>query len=554
MNLCCSASTALILISIPFVHGWVTRNFHVTISNDNRVHNSKGVCPSSLFSPTITTKQPNRRLFAATVEDEEEEIIEYLDDDDEDDDAGYDYKKAAEQQAEWMRELAILSKTTSRDPTAVATAQEVFDEMFQAYVETDDSTFFPTVDVYNLLLETHAHSPFPTGGEEAEKILRRMEDTSNDFVARPNEKSYLYVMDAWAMRRQPSKAMEVLEQQKQREGSPPVTTNAYNKLIKSYGMVEEFDEAESVFRSLQTEGRANHKSWVQLMKARLAAGPSGDDDEDDTEDTIRSYFQQMEDDGVQPETDAYNLLIRCVGSTSPQKAEAMLFELLERFRGENDATVKPNAGTFRSVLLAHRNKGRGKVGKQMAAKAEQLLQIFDGLSSTTTTTTTSAAPTADETKLVETALGMISRSRDSRKAVRADRILRKRMASAAGATPRMVRSVLEACASTNAGNAEEKLAAFQIALTIFKEMRASGPSSDGATTGLFLRACHRLLPAGRKRDEVAGTVFRECSELGLVDDFVLSELEQAASEDLQLELLGGFGVDGVAIPERWSRN
>ena len=547
------AFSALMFLSIPFVHGWVTRDFRSAVINHNRVYRVNNLFPPAMHSSRTTTQ--NRRLFATFVKDEEEEIIEYLDDDDDDDedddDAGYDYREAAEQQAEWMEELAILSQTTSKDPTAVTRAQEIFDDMFQAYVETDDATFFPTVAVYNLLLEIHAYSPFSNGGDEAERVLRRMEDTSNDFVARPDEESYLRVMDAWAMRRLPAKAKEVLEQQEQREGSPPVSTNAYNKLIKAYGMVGDFDEAESVFQTLRSEGTANHKSWVQLMKARAAAG---NDEDEDTEDIIRMYLQEMEDDGLEPETDAYNVLIRCIGKTSPQRAEAMLFELLERFRGgdEGDA-IKPNAGTFRAVLLAHRGKGRGKVNKQMAAKAEQLLQIFDGLSSSSTTATTKpATPTADETNLVETALGMIARSRDSRKAVRADRILRKRIRP----TPRMVRSVLEASASTTTGNAEDKLAAFKIALNVFKELRESGDDevNTSTNTGLFLRACHRLLPAGPKRDGVAGTVFRECREKGFVDGFVLSELEEAASEDLQLELLGGFLVDGVSIPDRWSRN
>ena len=71
---------------------------------------------------------------------------------------------------------------------------------------------------------------------------------------------------------------------------------------------------------------------------------------------------------------------------------------------------------------------------------------------------------------------------------------------------------------------------------------------------MFLKACANLMPASPKRDSVVGSVFRNCCDEGLVNDFVLKELDRAGSKALQLELLGGLLVDDVKLPNEWSRN
>ena len=532
----CSTSLVLLLLAIPATNGWVMQNFRDTATSSNNRASIVNSCPAILpSSPTTST-----RLFATTVEDDE--VIEYLDDDDEDDDdsgASYDPEAALVKQAGWMSELRRLSRTASSDPSAVTDAQEIFDEMFTAYVESDDATFFPTVEVYNLMIETHAYSRSDDGGDEAERILGRMEDASNDFAAKPNEETYLCVMDAWAMRKQPDKAKEVLD----RQDAP--STDAYNKLIKAYGIAGDFETAESTFRSLLSEGKANHKSWVQLLKARASCKTA------DAKKTVEYYFDEMEEAEFEPETDAFNVLIRSFGKfeDGTKKAEAMLFEMIERFRG-GEESVKPNAGTFRAVLYAYNNKGKNDKmldSASSAAKVEQLMQFREGLVSP------NDHGYADETTYTN-ALEIISRCRDSKKAIRANRILQKYTGAK---SPVLKYLVLQACASTE-GNSEEKFAAFQVALGILKELRSSSSSSedgiDSSTTGMFIKSCSKLMPVGKKRDEIVKKVFRECCEQGLVNDYVLNQFELATSEGVQLEVLGGFSVDGASIPDSWSRN
>mmetsp|Transcript_3274 Transcript_3274/g.7771 ORF Transcript_3274/g.7771 Transcript_3274/m.7771 type:complete len:527 (-) Transcript_3274:1566-3146(-) len=512
-----SVTMVLLLHTISIASGWVIHNSCTTPWS----HIANEAC----VSPKISTP-----LFASTTENEE--IIEYLDDDDDDDEdeddsgANYDPEAALEQQAAWMEELERLSKATSVDPTAIESFQEIFDSMFQAFVESDDATFFPTTDVYNLMLETHAYSRSEEGADEAERILDRMEDADNDFVAKPNEETYICVMDAWAIRHQPLKAKAILERQE----SPSV--ESYNKLIRAFGMDGDLEQAESTFRSILEQGIANHKSWVQVMKAAAS----------DDDDGVQEYFDEMQEKGIEPETDAYNVLIRSVGkSKGYSEAEAILFQMIASYR-EGDEQKKPNSGTFRSLLTVYKAHG-SRQNPASAAKVEQLLQFMEGL-----VTPQELEESSDTTAIFRMALELIMLSKDSKKASKANRILGKLHAP----THDMYVSVLKACASTY-GNADTKHEAFQVALGVIKELRANGQSTS-STTGLFLQVCHRLMPQGSKRDDLVIKIFNDCSEEGLVSEFVLDEFEAATTEATQLEVLGGFSVDGVSIPESWSRN
>mmetsp|Transcript_27508 Transcript_27508/g.60524 ORF Transcript_27508/g.60524 Transcript_27508/m.60524 type:complete len:541 (+) Transcript_27508:254-1876(+) len=525
-------ASLLVLMVVPIVSGWMMNNLREPI-------NTSPLCVSSdeksfcRYSSSVLPSSTN--LFAATVDDEEEdEIIEYLDDDDDDEDdvdTDYDPEGARGKKAEWMDQLQSLAQTALNDPSAVSAAQEIFDDMFTAYAESDDAIFFPTVEVYNLILETHAYSKSPDGGEEAERILGRMEDKSNDFVASPNEETYMCVMDAWAMRERPDKVQEILDRQE----AP--TTNSYNKLIKAYGIADDLEMAESVFRSLLSEKKANHKSWVQLMKARV----SSEDRESDV--TVQSLFTEMEEEGFDPQTNAYNVLIRSIGrkSDGTQKAEAMLFDMIERFQ-KGEERVKPNSDTFRAVLTAYNGRGKKFTAASVSSKVEQIMQIREGL-------LTQEESSSDE-RIYRLALGIVGRSKDSKKAVRANRMLQKYD----GVSLYLNYLVLKACAYTN-GNSQEKFEAFQVALGILKYLRSSPELRiESSITGMFIKACNKLMPASPKRDDIVKKIFQECCTQGLVNDFVLNEFELASSETLQLDVLGGFSVDGVNIPEKWSRN
>ena len=270
----------------------------------------------------------------------------------------------------------------------------------------------------------------------------------------------------------------------------------------------------------------------------------------------------MKDAGFEPQTDAYNAWIRSLGTTlqSSQRAEEILFEMIEGYREENDETIKPNTETFRAILGTYGKKK--SYPRTAAAKVEQLLQIKEGLlyDNNEQQREGNVDDTIPRKDLIiyKQALEIVGRSKDSKKAARAERILNQYKKGNTGSGNRdLIFLVLRACAYTlGETTTEEKNEAFQVALRTFQEVRSSENELklDSQLVGLFLQACHKLMPGGPKRDDVVTKVFQDACQKGLVNNFCLNELEQALSEDKQLELLGGFLVDGVNIPEAWSRN
>jgi pentatricopeptide repeat protein len=486
--------------------------------------------------------------------DELEEFDDADADDADDDD--FDYEGLSAKKEEWDAELRRFAKSSAQDPNAVAKAQAIFDDMFEAYVMSEDSSFWPNVDVYNLLIETHAYSKFSNGAEEAELILSRMEDASVETIARPNMETYLNVIDAWAMRKNTEKAHSIVGRLEKRfadtedEELQP-TVEVYNKLIKAYGMVGDFKKVEAMFEKLlgeeSEELRANKKTWVQVMKA-FAAQAGG---VDKVQELFRRMLKEFRNgnDEYRPTTAAYNVLIRALGQQrgGVVEAEAMLYELIDQYNG-GDEEMCPNAETFRNVILAFKNKP----GAGTASKAETLLQIQEGMYKASGNKDLKA-----DARVYNSALSVIARSKDSKKATKAKRIvdkLEKSTDKAIAPTVWTYFTLLSACAHTE-GEAEEKFAAFQIAVNTLKFMRESDDYlPDSGCYGMFLKACTNLMPSSRKRDGVVENIFRKCCSVGLLTDFVLKEFEGAASEELQLEVLGGFIADGVRVPEAWSSN
>uniref|UniRef100_A0A7R9WT50 Pentacotripeptide-repeat region of PRORP domain-containing protein n=1 Tax=Craspedostauros australis TaxID=1486917 RepID=A0A7R9WT50_9STRA len=156
-------------------------------------------------------------------------------------------------------------------------------------------------------------------------------------------------------------------------------------------------------------------------------------------------------------------------------------------------------------------------------------------------------------RLFNSIMSVFARSNDIKKSKRAKRILDK-MQAADDVEPDTITYylVLKACANTR-GDAEESLEAFQIALDTLNDFRARF-GTDSRCFSMFLRACGNLMPPSRKRDAVIQSIFQKCCDDGLVSEFVLREFGRSSSEELQLQVLGGFLEDGVRLPKGWTRN
>lgn len=507
-------------------------------------------------------------------------------DDDDYDEITYSQEELLAKKEQWMKDLARLSRSSARDDSAIDKALSIFDEMFELYVRTEESTVWPNTEVYNLLIETHAYSKAYDSAERAEALLDRMEDPENDFVARPNFATYVNVLDAWAMKENPAKARNVIDrlemkykETKNEELRPSV--EIYNKMIKAYGIVNSFEQAEEIFRTLldMEDGsplKANYKSWIQIMKA-YAAEPVGRKKTQALFKEMVSAYRAGEEE-YKPKAEAFNCLLRAIAHkpTGAEETETLLFKMIEKFR-TGDENARPNSESFRLVIQAQL-KRKNSIG----AKIEQLLEIQEGLYENYP-----VAELLPDRYTFSKALSVISRCKDIKKAKRAQRIfemMKSHTEDGQGPLVRDYQSVISACAYTN-DTPEGNMEAFQIAVDTFNELRneakklkqkkleanendtttnAAAASTATATTlsltsgcyAMFLKSCANLMPSNNnpKRDMVVDSVFQQCCSEGLVNDFVLNQFERAASESLQLERLGGFLDDDVRLPLEWSMN
>ena len=594
---------------VQHVNGWVIirRHCHDPFAtatrniDSNKIKNPPPTLSSAIpvsTSSSSASSFPLTLLSAAAIDEEEngeeQEVLEYLDDDDDDDDDKEelyeDPQAVLAQQQQWMDELQHLARITSLDPTAIQQSQTIFDAMFTAYVTTDDAGFFPSVDVYNLLLEIQAYSKDDkkddtaknNGALEVERIVARMEDPTNDFVARPNYATYLCLIDAWTQRNEPDKVKAIIEtkimmsqrntndENNENENStdPAATTPtgteletiAYNKLIKAYGVAGDYNAADATFQRLLSDGKADHNSWVQLLKAKLSSCNSNNSNGDNNDDTadddqkkkkkkntksnnnnklvIEKFMEEMKENGqgIVPGTEIYNILIRYSRSSPSSttnsfvEAESILFRMIDMYRNGNDdstyMSIKPNVDTFRAVLNTYRNNRKLVSPATVAAKVEQLLQIRDGIlldKGTTQERQNNRDILQDVTdeRTYKVALDLISRSTDAKKAIRCQRILHKRQqvfvtspssAVAPSSTapllpPRDLQYfVLKACAYTNNGTPEEKFDTFQIAVSTLQDLRGGRSSSS-------LQEEQQRRQGHVSDSSVLGMFLRSCSKL-----------------------------------------
>jgi len=489
---------------------------------------------------------------SSIVEGESVTEVEEFDEDDFDFESVFSYN-------DYLERLQQLARITSKDPTAVEQALQVFDDMYQAYVMTEDASLFPNTEIFNLILEVHAYSPSLDGAKEAERILERMEDPSDQDTPSPNLQTYAKVIEAYGKRHQPDKAQKIMNRLATNSDLQP-NTYIYNKLIRAYGMAGDAAKAESILKEMMeaSEGdkesplRPDQKTWVHVLRA-YASRQHKDTSVEMVGDLMRrmekGYRQGHED--WKPGVEAFNAQLKALShqKRSAKEAENVLYGMIEHFK-EGDEDMRPNADSFANVINAY----RGETDKGVAFKVEKLIELQEAM---VEGADDSLKPNA---RTYNAAMAAMSRARDPRKAQRSkrfmDRMIRRYEEGDDSCAPSFFtyKSLLNACAYTN-GGPEDKLVAFQIAVNALNELQQSSSlEPDHSFYGLFLRACGNLMPSNRKRDAVVESVFTRCCKDGLTSEYVLKVFEKAASAELQLKILGGFLEDGVQPPAEWSRN
>jgi len=115
-------------------------------------------------------------------------------------------------------------------------------------------------------------------------------------------------------------------------------------------------------------------------------------------------------------------------------------------------------------------------------------------------------------------------------------------------------SVLNACATSAEFDMDVRSKAFEIAIRTFNELRNSREKPDHVTYGRMIQ-CSNLLPEGDKRNAVLMNSFKMCCKEGLLNSYVLRDLQESAQESIWRALVGvsDGDVNIEDLPAEWSR-
>ena len=121
-------------------------------------------------------------------------------------------------------------------------------------------------------------------------------------------------------------------------------------------------------------------------------------------------------------------------------------------------------------------------------------------------------------------------------------------------------AVLNACAYTGAADFRTSNRAVEIAHTVLKHVETNAPvygKPDQITFGTFLKVCATQMPDSSTREKVIDVIFKLSVRDGQVGNFVLQQLQQIASDELYLELVGRRiqdPIDMEVLPKSWWSN
>lgn len=419
---------------------------------------------------------------------------------------------AAESEDALINQLKELARTTSQDPMAIVQAAQLHDQQQQSLVQSPH--------MVNLILEIYAYSIEGSAAQQAQELL--------ETIREPETSSIALVMEGWIQKGQVEQVAALYETYATDDNDMIL----FHKLLKAYGRAGQPAKAYELLQErVSQQKRVDQKAWIHMLRAYRSEPNTiekliGDMMQGFRQDDFKDWF---------PSIEAYNVLLWAYRDDA-EEAEKLLYELISQSKNGSDA-VRPTAESFYHVLQAF-----AKQKQPSAFKVETILQLQKALGIECTP------------QCLQTALFVVSKSRDYNKAQKASKYLQQ---LGDEANTNSYSNVLAACAYTSPlAKPEDKLAAFTIALDMFGKL-TQGLDQNGTSWRpfvLMLRCCEILMKNRDKRDAMVGSVFRQCCDAGVVNEKVLKALSKAGSETLQLQLLNGFVEDGFNIPLEWRRN
>ncbi len=436
--------------------------------------------------------------------------------------------------------IHALSKAASGNQVKYAQrAEQILYEMMKR-AEQGEHDITPNVRTWAAVLRAWARCGAPDAAENTQRVLEQMEAfyDKGETDARPNYVCFTTVMSAWSNSKHPD-ALEYME-------------NILKRMEQAY---EE---------TLEPDTRPNTISYVTAIDAfvRKSEKDAAQRAQATVDRMVKLYAKGLGH--VRPTRVVFNTLIHAWSKSkvngAASKAEE-IFKWMERKYREGDDLVRPDEVTLCAVLNAWANQAQ-------QGGAERAEQIWDH----TKSLSIEERGFPLTIMMPNIVIKAISRSKNPNSAKKSEDILLKLdeayRSGKSSLRPDVTTysSVINACAYYS-GSIDGRVEALEIALrTFYKFYENEGDERhNNITFGTILKAIANLMQVGEEREVLVRDLFDKCTEEGVVDSFVLSQVRYA-SPQLYRELvdepcgLGGPNADDSIrsilkhIPPEWSAN
>ena len=511
----------------------------------------------------------------------------------------------------WNSVLNTLSR--AQDPHSAERAENILRDMRVAGTQ-------PDVFSYAALLHAYQKNASSYGAERADNIIREMEQLHFDGILSDSPDVYHYTIACacWARSGEliaAQRCWEILQHMERRvkQGYPNCRPNVrtYNAVIDAYARGHHVDEAEKLLNQMINRyeaGDAKVKPDGFTFNAVINAWTRSrrKDCGSRAEAILKRLleFHEMNPD-VKPDSRSFSHIIdyyaRSRECDAGKKAEWLLMGMIKMYeRGYVD--VLPNIFPFTAVIstyakaqdkdaginservlhrLEHFNK-KFKI-KQLAPNAFVMNTVLHAWSKSghpmpgkrvEEILTYMEEEYTQGNKILEPntrsyglALASWAKSLSPDKAEKARYVLERMKKACVGngvvtMNVHCYNTVLNAAAFTD-GGVDTRTKAFNIATIIMEELLQSESIQPiSSSFGTYLKACGKLsLPRDLVEPEIA-KAFNNCRELGLVNDFVLTQVRYSTCIQQYHALLGDFAntkkfnekITMKDIPSDWKRN
>jgi len=420
----------------------------------------------------------------------------------------------------------------SRERIAARRCKQILHYMLQQS-KAGNERCTPNVRTYNSVIDAHARSK---DVEEAEALLDHLISAcANDSSLTPDSYSFQSVISGWTRSRRRDggkRAEKVLEKLLVFQRNHPeiiINSRSFSHIINYYSRKNQLECAMRAESLLNRMIELYEEGFDSLAPNYVVFA-----------DVINAYANSRQ---------------TCAGKGAERVHRSMI-ELSER---HTSSRLRPNTMTANAVIAAWAGSGVGNAGERAESILDAMERDYDSGKN-------EMKPDSRSYLGVIAAWG---KSRVAGKAQNAYAVLRrmvlhyeKKGDESCRPNAQVYTALINAAAFTN-GSEKEQQVAFDLAKSTLNELydcKYDEPSS--AAIGTFMKACGRLkIPRGVASENLEIS-FDKCRELGLVNDFVLTQLRYSSPDGLYRRLLGDLipsdgpekvRVEVDKIPSEWRR-